>query len=60
MFVTESGIFTDVRLVQFSNAQSPILVTESGIVIDISFEQPAKTPLAMHFNDFDNETSFKF
>ena len=31
MLVTEPGIVTDVRLLQPSNASSPMLVTERGI-----------------------------
>ena len=39
MLVTESGIDTDVRLVQLENAESAMLVTESGIVTDVRLLQ---------------------
>ena len=35
MLVTPSGIVTDVRELQSSNAEEPMLVTPSGIVTDV-------------------------
>ena len=40
MLVNEFGNSIDKRLEQFKNAAFPILVTLSGIVIDVSPEQP--------------------
>ena len=40
MVVTPFGIVTVLRLVQFWNAKLPILVTLSGIVMDVRPVQP--------------------
>jgi len=40
MLVTESGIVTDCKDLQFENALPPMLVTESGIVTVCKDEQP--------------------
>ncbi len=40
MLVTESGIVTDARPRQYSNAPAPMLVTEAGIVTDVMPLQP--------------------
>ena len=39
MFVTESGIVTLVKLVQYSNAERPMLVTELPIVTLVRLSQ---------------------
>ena len=41
------GIVMFVKLVQSSNALSPILVTLSGIVISVKFSQPANARLSI-------------
>ena len=40
IFVTPSGMMTEVRPVQPENAELPMLVTLSGIVTDVSPVQP--------------------
>ena len=40
MFVTLSGMITDVRKVHLRNALSPMLVTLSGIMTSVSEVQP--------------------
>jgi hypothetical protein len=42
MLVTAFPIVTDVKPVQPSKADSPILVTESGIATDVKLALPAK------------------
>ena len=42
MFVTEFGMVTDVKPLQYSKAQFPILVTEFGMVTDVKPVQPEK------------------
>ena len=39
MLVTPSGIFTEVKLLQFSKAPQPILVTPSGIFTEVKLLQ---------------------
>ena len=36
MYVTELGIVTDVRPLQFQKVEDPMLVTELGIATDVS------------------------
>lgn len=37
IFVTESGMITDISPVQYENAQSPISVIPSGIITEVKF-----------------------
>lgn len=39
MLVTESGMVTDCKDLQSTNAPSPMLVKESGMVTDCKYEQ---------------------
>ena len=39
MLVTELGMVIDVSLLQYENAEPPIVVTEFGIEIDVSLLQ---------------------
>ena len=47
MLVTESGIVTLVRPLQFLNAPDPMLVTESGIVTLVRPPQPENASSTM-------------
>ena len=67
MLVTESGMVTDCKDEQSSNALSPILITESGMVTDCNDEQlpNAQSPMLVtesgmiKFSPFDKyEISF--
>lgn len=49
MWVTLSGIVIDLRDVQYSNAFSPIHVTESGIDMDCSDIHDEKVPLSIKY-----------
>ena len=44
MLVTESCISIDASPVQSEKAEFPMLVTESGIVTEVSIEQPSNAP----------------
>ena len=52
MLVTLSGIVTDVRELQYSNALLPMLVTLSGIVTDVRALQPSKAKFPMLVTPF--------
>lgn len=57
--VTESGMVTDVKLVQPWNALFPIVVTELGIDIDVRLVQSLNVPSSMTFMELDKATDFR-
>ena len=47
MLVTESGMLTDARLLQYRKAELPMLETESGMLTDARLLQDRKAALPM-------------
>ena len=59
ILVTESGIIMDVKLVAPLNAISPIVVTSSGITIEVNTEfWKALLPISVSCESFSNIIEF--